>query len=171
MGSYGAALRKWDLPNLGTSVSWHANGMSQHYSATSATTAAMFPQGVPIFVRGGDTPRWLSAAKEALNVLLALPAGWNSYAAKQIDIAVVKDTMELLSAAMDDNATRLPTIVPVSNGGVLLEWQTADADLEAIVLPSGRVKLLFERVGAQTIEQEFLTQEAYAVVRELLRSF
>lgn len=137
--------------------------------ATTTTTTPRESKEVSIYIRGAALlPKWFEMARDALNAIAALPAGWNSYAAKEIDFVAVTGAVEVLLAVMDEK-TPLPTFVPVANGGVLLEWHTLAADLEVAVLPNGRVQVAFEKVEAAPVEIEGLPQETVERVKAFLQ--
>jgi hypothetical protein len=137
-------------------------------TAFAATTTPTRTKEVSIWIKGGvQLPKWFEVAREALNEVSALPANWNSYAAREIQVGAVTGAVELLLAVMDERKP-LPTFVPVPNGGVLLEWHTAAGDLEVTVLPAGRMHVVFEKAGVQPVEAEGLPQELMGRVRAYL---
>lgn len=72
--------------------------------------------------------------RRALDALLELPNGWDSYGARRVDGERVKATLDLLLELLCDD-TPPPSCVPVSDGSVQLEWHTGGVDLEVSVLP------------------------------------
>lgn len=168
MARYGAAaLRAWDYADP---VATTAFRIARPPQTNTATTTPAPAQEVSIFVRGGMLPRWFEMARDSLNALSALPVNWNSYTARLIGVDAVTNTVELLSAVMDDDGP-LPTFVPVAHGGVLLEWHTMAADLEVTVLPNGRVRVVFERTGEDPLEPfEGLPQEVAADLKALVQN-
>jgi hypothetical protein len=156
----------WDR-RYGTAAEWVSP--VPHRPITTATTTPPQPNEVAIYVKGfARVPKWFEVAREALNVLSALPANWNSYAAKELDVAAVTGAVQLLVGVMSEN-TPLPTFVPVPNGGVLLEWHTHTVDLEVSVLPSGRMHVFCERAGQDPIEFEGLPQEKIGQLKGLIQ--
>lgn len=88
-------------------------------------------------------PKWLLQTRQALDALLELPDGWDSYGAKRIDKERVKATLGLLLGILRDD-TPPPSCVPVSDGSVQIEWHTAGVDLEVSVLPGEVIEVSFE---------------------------
>lgn len=138
-------------------------------TALTATTTPTPAKEVSVWIRGAVLlPKWFELARDALNELSALPANWNSYAAREIDINAITGAVELLLGTMAEE-TPLPTFVPVSRGGVLLEWHTVAADLEVTVLPNGKVHVVFEKLGAAPIEIQGVPQEVAVQVKAFLQ--
>lgn len=154
---------------------WSATTASQYPprmtpAGAAATTAATSTQEkVAIWIKGAiRLPKWFETARAALNALSALPVNWNSYGAREIDTEALTGAVGILLAVMGER-TPLPTFVPVANGGILLEWHTATADLEITVLSSGRTHVVFEKADGEPVEFEGLPQEVTVRVAELLR--
>jgi hypothetical protein len=167
MGNYAAAtLDVWDR-GFGAATDWRPP--NKRNLVGTATTTPRESNEVSIYIKGAAIlPRWFEMARDALNAISALPADWNSYAAQQIEPTAVTGAVEILLAIMGDG-TPLPTFVPVANGGVLLEWHTANADLEIAVLPNGRAHVVFEKAGAEVIEKEGLPQELVGQLKAFLQ--
>ncbi len=136
----------------------------------ATTTTPREPKRLSIYFRGATVlPKWFEVARDALVAILALPAGWNSYAAKAIDFSAVAAAVEVLLGVMEEK-TPLPTVVPVPSGGVLLEWHTMAADLEVRVMPNGRVQVAFEKVNEEPRDPvEGLSQEVLAPLKAFLQ--
>jgi hypothetical protein len=71
----------------------------------------------------------VDAVMDQINGLLALPPNWDSYGAPRIDPHIGVAAAGLLSRTMKDD-TPLPAIVPLSTGGLQIEWHEAGIDLE-----------------------------------------
>lgn len=168
MGNYAAAtFDMWDRP-FGAATDWRSP--ARRGPIGTATTTPRESNEISIYIKGAALlPKWFEMARDALNAMSALPADWNSYAARQIDPVAVTGAVEILLAIMEDK-TPLPTFVPVSNGGVLLEWHTLAADLEAAVLPNGRAHVVFEKVGSEPTEIEGLPQEVMGPLKVFLQA-
>lgn len=88
-------------------------------------------------------PAWLEATNESLRELLALPANWDSYGAKSIQVESVMAAIDLLRAIMRDDSPA-PAVVPTARGFVQLEWHCNGVDLEIEVLSLGKYLTYFE---------------------------
>lgn len=86
-------------------------------------------------VRTLGTARWLPAVIDHMNKLLRLRPGWDSYAAKPPSATFMLEALRFLLRVMADN-TQAPTIVPLSEGGVQLEWHRAGVDVEVLFADS-----------------------------------
>jgi len=108
----------------------------------------------PIALRlDGEEPAWLPPTVHAVDVLLGLPAGWNSYGAPRIDPHAVEAALRLLLATMQPD-TLPPSVVPTVRGGVQLEWHASGVDLEVDVTPSGHVSAAYEDDEGQEWEAD-----------------
>lgn len=108
----------------------------------------------PIALRlEGDEPAWLPSVLRTVDVLLDLPAGWNSYGAPRIDPHAVEAALRLLLATMQPN-TLAPSVVPTVRGGVQLEWHASGVDLEVELTPSGYVSAAYEDDEGQEWEAD-----------------
>lgn len=79
-------------------------------------------------VRSAAAP-WLREAVAAVSQLTALRADWDTYGAKAIDASAAARVAEfLLDHAYHDLTA--PAVVPMSDGGIQLEWHRGGVDLE-----------------------------------------
>jgi len=74
-------------------------------------------------------PGWLPPTKQALNDLLQLQENWDGYGAAQIEEQVAQNALMLLLEVMDNDAP-VPSVVPLSDGGVQIEWHRRGRHLE-----------------------------------------
>lgn len=86
--------------------------------------------------RGEPLPKWFDPLMQGLADLLTLPANWDTYGALPIELSVVNQASQLMSEILEleDPA---PWVVPMSNGGIQLEWHENGADLEIEIEPEG----------------------------------
>lgn len=128
-------IRAWVEPPPRETLS--AQEASQPFTLRSSTD-----ETINVVVEG-EPPSWLMPTVNALQDLLRLPAGWNSYGAVPIEPRAVVATIELMASTMDTD-TPAPHVVPTNRGGVQLEWHQPDVDLEIQVLAPGRFAVAFE---------------------------
>jgi hypothetical protein len=69
--------------------------------------------------------------------LLTLPPDWNSYGAGANDEGIVLHAMHFISGLLGP-ASPAPRIVPLSGGGLQLEWHRKGIDLEVVFDRDGR---------------------------------
>jgi hypothetical protein len=83
---------------------------------------------------------WRERAEAKLADLLALPENWNWPAARRISPDAATHLLVLLDATMTE-ATPEPSIVPMNDGGLALEWHIHDVDLEVEVHGDGYIEI------------------------------
>jgi hypothetical protein len=101
----------------------------------------------------GPLPAWSMPVLRSLQELLGLPAGWDSYAARPLSPEAAMAALRLLLRVMHAN-TPPPAVVPLSCGGVQLEWHRGGMDIELTVPVTGPVEVWCEDLQAGT-EREF----------------
>ncbi|MCY3586862.1 MAG: hypothetical protein OXG76_14330 [Acidimicrobiaceae bacterium] len=99
----------------------------------------------------GTQSGWMVGIWERLRVLQELPADWNGYGELPIALEAVAQTAKLLGALGLPHPK--PDIVPVSDGGIQIEWSGAGSELEVEVGPQGETHAYL--VNAEGVEQEF----------------
>lgn len=77
-------------------------------------------------------PAWQHRVRARLDQLRALPQNWDGYHSVAISPSVVQFVMDVLGSAMPP-FTSAPSIVPVSGGGLQLEWHEGGLDIELYV--------------------------------------
>jgi hypothetical protein len=101
-------------------------------------------QGVKLVIEfQGEKPHWLPPVLENIRQLLCLSPNWNSYKARPVNIASVREALRVMLLTMQGD-TPIPAIVPTPRGTVQLEWHLRGIDLEVEALPSGLIHLSYE---------------------------
>lgn len=80
---------------------------------------------------GQPLPLWFDPLIQGFVDVLTLPPGWDSYRADAIDPKIVHDAMNFINAILGP-ATPAPRVVPLSSGGLQLEWHRHGIDLEVV---------------------------------------
>lgn len=75
-------------------------------------------------------PAWMATVVARLETLLALPEGWDGYNAKTPEIWHALEAFGFLERVMTETTAR-PSIVPLTDGGIQIEWHRGDLDIEA----------------------------------------
>jgi hypothetical protein len=74
---------------------------------------------------------WFDAVMQGFVDLLTLPPNWNSYGAGAIDLDVVRTAMTFINEVLGPQSPA-PSVVPLSSGGLQLEWHRKGMDLEMV---------------------------------------
>ena len=74
-------------------------------------------------------PGWLKPTIQALGDLFELPKNWDGYGAEQIHGHIPLRALAVLREVMDYDSPA-PSIVPLSDGGIQLEWHRHGRSLE-----------------------------------------
>ena len=93
-------------------------------------------------VAGSKLVEKLLSAEKRLRFLLALPPDWDSYGAMPIDRRNAVTALELLVTLIAGDVP-MPSIVPMVDGGIQLEWHRCGVDLEVSSV-SGVFEIFFE---------------------------
>lgn len=95
----------------------------------------------------GSSSRSFKKSLEDIAALLALPPGWNSYAAKPIApqnaILAIRLVWSLLQPGV-----AVPLVVPRVRGGIQLEWHTPIGDIEIYIDAPDQVTFFAEHAGS-----------------------
>ena len=149
------------------------NGL-QSVTATSSTLEQMYPSaqrshtspqwsGV-VLLR--DLSRWQIEAVRKLFQLLALPRDWDSYGSPPpSEVATTAGVRLILGIDLDNFVS--PRVVPVSGGGVQLEWSSGSREVEIEIDDEGSVEYL-KSVGAKPVEEGPLSLADLPRIRSLL---
>jgi hypothetical protein len=81
--------------------------------------------------RGQPLPGWFDSLMQGFVDLLTLPENWNSYGAGQIDSGLVREAMNQMNGLLGPE-NLAPHVVPLSTGGLQLEWHRNSVDLEIV---------------------------------------
>ena len=149
------------------------NGL-QFSTSTSSTLGQMYPQtershtspqwsGVVLLK---DLSRWQIEAVRKLFQLLALPRDWDSYGSPPpSEVAITAGVRLILGIDLDHFVS--PRVVPVSGGGVQLEWSLGSREVEIEIDDEGSVEYL-KSVGAKPVEEGPLSLADLPRIRSLL---
>ena len=98
--------------------------------------------------------------------LVALPDNWDSYGSPRINAVAAQRAILVLFAA-EMGFPPPPRIVPVSGGGLQIEWAHGNRELEIEILPGGAIEVLAVE-GERTFEWEVPTELIPSVVPNLV---
>jgi hypothetical protein len=91
---------------------------------------------------GQPLPTWFDPLMQGFVDLLTLPLNWDSYGAGTIDPSVVQAAMDCMNAVLGPNSPA-PRVVPLSSGGLQLEWHRKGIDLEIVFDPGESPSLYY----------------------------
>jgi len=121
-----------------TAIDYHfptnnASVVPRHLFRVSPTVLSR--DEAPIVRAVVDEPEFLSASPWQATIMqglletTALRLNWDSYGGLPTSMASISTAFGFLSQVMDGD-TPLPSIVPLSDGGVQLEWHRGEVDIE-----------------------------------------
>lgn len=103
--------------------------------------------------------RWRRAVDYRLRRLSAYPRGWDGYASEPPNRAVIAFAQSILNSVMQPR-TPAPSIVPMSGGGLQLEWHMGGLDIELAIYRPREAELSVEYAdGRPPIEDDPLTSK------------
>lgn len=132
----------------------HLPGLSDDYTLTAyrdvrgAESEGWFERRFRVIARP-ILPSWVPPVVRQLDMFLDLPHNWDSYGAPPPDPRLGFSALRLLVRVMHDN-TPAPAIVPLSTGGLQLEWHQQGIDLEIEINEQHRFSMFFrDRRGGE----------------------
>ena len=88
---------------------------------------------------------WVDGFRSLCDVIRTLPAGWagpNSVPVAERNFYLVEQYLGLALARVEN--PRLPSVVPAADGGLQIEWNRENVELEVLFGANGRVTALVE---------------------------
>ena len=132
-------------PPYRTSVSREANAVrdwTRHKEEPRFTEVTFVSRGKKVQISWPDPqsclPKWFNAVGRGTADLLTLPSNWDSYGAEPIQLEVVRAALSFLSRHLEHDS-HAPWIVPMSDGGIQLEWSHDDKEIEVVIAPEGEI--------------------------------
>lgn len=111
----------------------------KEFTGTSSLTSTQLGDVITLYP--DSSPQWQKDALIALFHAAKLPVDWDSYGSIPPLPKVVKNAEKLLMAIKFEDLP-VPHIVPVSGGGIQIEWSAASRSLELEIMPDGSVEYL-----------------------------
>lgn len=102
-----------------------------------------------------------------------LPQGWDGYDGLPVRFSVAEHARRLL-AAISGCTQLVPDVVPLSDGGLQLEWFVGAHEVEVVIAPDGKAHVYFEctsdgRIKEISLGNSLDTDEIGPLFRELHR--
>jgi len=117
---------------------------------------------------GQPLPPWFDSVMQGFADLSTLEPDWDSYNAKPIEGTVIHKAIALLDALFTPK-TPAPSIVPLSSGGLQVEWHRADRDLEIVFEPNQEVEFFYKNPVSGAEADGSLPSGSHLLI-ELIRS-
>jgi hypothetical protein len=115
-----------------------------------------------------DAQPHLRDIAKALEDLLRLPAGWDSYGSRRVSTDAALAAFVLLHGSVSDN-TPLPEFVPTPEGGVQLEWHTDEVEIEVHCRPGWTYHLYICDSAGDELEVDLLRDDLSPAVNAIAR--
>ena len=139
------------------------SSLGQMYSQAQRSYAS--PQWSRV-VLVSELSQWQIEAIRKLVQLLALPRDWDSYGSSPPSEVAVKAAGSLI-LDIDLEYVVSPRIVPVSGGGVQLEWRVGSRELEIEISYEGSAEFL-KSLDAKPVEEGQISLADLPRIRSLL---
>lgn len=108
---------------------------------------------------GREFPPVILDAINRLYAMASLDEGWDSYAGKSLDRALVAGALRLVFHA-HHSGRGCPRLVPLSSGGIGLRWETETKELDLDLRPGGGHEITLEDLlSGEVTEQTVSTIE------------
>ncbi len=144
-----------------TLSAWTARLIRHKCSSSSSNAIAFYGREV-------REPAWLVSARESLMELLQLPPNWDGYGAAPIDQRLAQSALKVLGNVMDEDAPP-PSVVPLSDGGIQVEWHRRGRNLE-IEFPADRTPSFYYYEDAGGMEREGQVSRSYSQIEKYIAS-
>lgn len=118
-----------------------------------------------IIVNTGVVPGWVQPTLIAFSDVQTLSDDWDSYGGTAINKKLIEESLIILTAIMRGNSPP-PSVVPLADGGIQIEWHRRQQDLE-IVFPAGEPPHFSYRNRATRVEEEGAPRETSRLVQFL----
>jgi len=86
---------------------------------------------VPAALIDNPLPTWVGPTVSGFMRVQSLPENWDSYGGKRIGSDIVIQSLSILGQIMD-SVSPAPSVVPLGDGGLQLEWHRNQQDLEIV---------------------------------------
>jgi hypothetical protein len=115
-----------------------------------------------------NVSKWEHVAARRIPELMALPSGWDGYGGKPLARATAYIAINLMAQICREN-TPSPSLVPMSGGGVQIEWHLGPIDLEISVCAPGQITVFYTDERQEGESEEFGVVADYEPIGRLVR--
>ena len=113
------------------------------------------------------SPRLSAETEAAITELMKLPLGWDGYDGLPVQPEVAGRARRFM-AAIGEYTPPVPDVVPLSDGGLQLEWFVGAYEVEVVIAPDGTAHIYFECINDGRI-LEFPLDDSFNI--ELIAPF
>jgi hypothetical protein len=99
-----------------------------------------------------EVPSWLMPTVQSLLDLLRLPEDWDGYGAVRIHEQIAQRALMVLVEVLENDAPG-PSVVPLSDGGIQIEWHRRGRNLE-IEFPAGEAPSFYYYEDGSELDSE-----------------
>ena len=118
-----------------------------------------------VVILTNQIPLWVEPTLRAYSRIQGLTEGWDSYSGKRINRDLIKSSLLILTEVMDASSP-VPSVVPLSDGGLQLEWHRKQQDLE-IVFSADDTPQFFYQNRATGVEREGFASDVLSLAQLL----
>jgi hypothetical protein len=132
-----------EMPRSPRALTENQFDSGSEYPETSSAALTRVPKAFVISTREkfnrfvvttSELPGWVEPTISAISSIQLLGENWDSYGGKKTSDDLIKLALSILTQIMPVNAP-VPSVVPLGDGGLQLEWHRKQQDLE-IVFPA-----------------------------------
>jgi len=130
--------------------------------------AFLFPSKGSIYrivVTANELPKWVEPTISAFVAVQTLPDNWDSYGGKRVSIDLIIQSLSILERLMEETSPP-PSVVPLGDGGLQLEWHRKQQDLE-IVFPADNAPQYYYCNRANGSQKEGFANDVMSLVKLL----
>jgi hypothetical protein len=107
---------------------------------------------------------WLHSAQQKISELAQLSENWDSYGSRPVQQPAIEQAADLV-ACLSKLDLPDPQIFPVPGGGIQLELQEGQRELELEIMPDGSIEYLLVAEGGEMLEGSIPTSSRGDIYR------
>ncbi len=110
-----------------------------------------------------EHPFWLASVKSQLEQLTALPKGWDAMGSPPVRSDIADFALNNLLPKIMKDLTPAPSLVPVSGGGLQIEWHQNNVDIELFVSGRFETEFYFRDLDSDEVFEAELVADFWAL--------
>lgn len=152
---------QWEYPAAGSAALTGPREQAFIFPARTSTYHVVVTNAVPAPVH--VLPDWVRPTVAAFIGIENLVDNWDSYGGKAINRDLINQSLFMLGMVMQPNSPA-PSVVPMSDGGLQIEWHRRQQDLE-IVFTTDEAPQFFYRNRATGVLDEGSVRDTEKLIR------